>query len=117
MRHRHAQSSLSRKKDHRKALIRNLITSLFDHGRIKTTDAKAKAIIPYVERLISIAKKKDAMNAIRIARKYFFTDSSSRKLFTYAEKTKDKVIHSGHCRATRLHVRSDSATIVMLELI
>jgi large subunit ribosomal protein L17 len=57
MRHRVAGKKLSRSSGHRKALRRNLVTSLFYHERIETTEAKAKAIRGHAEKLITLAKR------------------------------------------------------------
>lgn len=115
MRHRDTTNSLSRDVDHRRALLRNMMTSLFEHGRIQVTEAKAKAVIPHVERLIYMTKKHDAMNAIRLANANLFTENASRALITYAQSAGKR--ESGFCRLTKLRVRQDSSTIVQLELI
>jgi large subunit ribosomal protein L17 len=57
MRHRQHRFSLGRKKEHRVATMRNLAAALIRHGRIKTTVAKAKALRPFIEPLITMAKK------------------------------------------------------------
>jgi large subunit ribosomal protein L17 len=57
MRHLNSGKQLSRDTDHRKALRRNLALSLFEHGSIRTTVVKAKEIKPFVERLITLARK------------------------------------------------------------
>lgn len=57
MRHRVAGKQLSVKKDHRKAMLRNLAAALFEHGQIETTLQKAKAVQPMVEKIITKAKK------------------------------------------------------------
>jgi large subunit ribosomal protein L17 len=59
MRHRIAGRQFSIDSDHRRALLRNLAAALFEHGEIRTTGPKAKAVQPFVERLITIAKKGD----------------------------------------------------------
>lgn len=56
MRHQKSGRKLNRTKEHRKALMRNLATALFEHKRIKTTEAKAKELRPYAEKLITKAK-------------------------------------------------------------
>src|SRR3989344_5413578 len=58
MRHRHKGKTLDRKSDARKALLRNLATSLVLYEKIKTTKAKAQALRPYVERMITTGKDK-----------------------------------------------------------
>jgi large subunit ribosomal protein L17 len=57
MRHRIAGKQLCRDKDHRRALLRNLAAGLFEHGEIETTLPRAKAVQPFIERIITIAKK------------------------------------------------------------
>ena len=57
MRHRHHRQFLSRPNGERAQLLRNLASCLITHGRIRTTEAKAKAIRPYVERLVTLGKK------------------------------------------------------------
>ncbi len=69
MRHLVAGKKLSRDKDHRKALRRNLSAAIIIHGRIKTTLAKAKFVKPFIEKLITIAKKGD-LHARRLALSY-----------------------------------------------
>ena len=59
MRHRKKGRQLSRTASHRKAVLRNLATSLFRHERVETTQAKAKELRPYAERLITLAKRGD----------------------------------------------------------
>ena len=59
MRHRKKGRNLSRSPSHRKAVLRNLATSLFQHERITTTTAKAKELRPYAERLITLAVRGD----------------------------------------------------------
>ena len=59
MRHRNKGRKLSRTASHREALLRNMATSLFRHGRISTTTAKAKELRPFAERLITLAKRGD----------------------------------------------------------
>lgn len=57
MRHRVAGKKLNRSSGHRRALFRNLVSALIYHGRIETTEAKAEAIRPHVEKLITLAKR------------------------------------------------------------
>ena len=59
MRHRVAGRILGRRTNHRRAMFRNMAVSLFTHGQITTTVPKAKAVQPFVEKLISAAKKGD----------------------------------------------------------
>src|SRR4030088_3854571 len=59
MRHQRTRHKLSRTASHRKSLLRNLAKEVIDHERIKTTEAKAKAVKPEVEKLITLAKRGD----------------------------------------------------------
>jgi len=59
MRHRKHRGSLGLPTGHRRALLANLATALLTHGRIETTEAKARAVRPYVEKLISLGKRGD----------------------------------------------------------
>ena len=77
MRHQTKKHQLSRAQDQRKALLRSLATQLFLHGEIKTTMAKAKALKPYAEKIISLAKKGD-LNSRRIALRYIYDIKTDR---------------------------------------
>ncbi|HYW08326.1 MAG TPA: 50S ribosomal protein L17 [Longimicrobium sp.] len=66
MRHGCKGRALGRTSEHRTALLRNMATSLFRHGRIETTTAKAKELRPFAEKLITLAKRGD-LHAIRLA--------------------------------------------------
>ncbi len=59
MRHQRQRYQLARSASHRKALLMNLVKELVDHERIRTTEAKAKAVKPEVEKLITLAKRGD----------------------------------------------------------
>jgi len=56
MRHRKAGKQLGRNTSHRRAMLRNMVTSLFEHEQIVTTDAKAKVVRPVAEKMITLAK-------------------------------------------------------------
>lgn len=71
MRHMCKKHTLGKAKDQRDALLRSLATELFTHGEIKTTMARAKALRPYAEEIITLAKKGD-LHARRIAARYIF---------------------------------------------
>lgn len=71
MKHMCKKHTLGKAKDQREALLRSLATELFTHGEIKTTMARAKALRPYVESVISMAKKGD-LHARRQAAKYIY---------------------------------------------
>jgi len=78
MRHRIAGKQLNVQSNHRRAMLRNLAAALFEHGRIETTMAKAKAVQPFVERLITIARKGDLA-----ARRRLESRLTDRRLFAW----------------------------------
>lgn len=101
MRHRVAGWKLGRNTSHRRALLRNLVTSLILEERIETTVPKAKAMRPHVERMITLGKRGD-LAARRQAAAYLMTDAAVKKLFdTVSPRFGDReggylrIIHSG----------------------
>jgi large subunit ribosomal protein L17 len=80
MRHRKAGWKLGRNTSHRRALLRNLVTSLILEDRIETTETKAKAMRPHVEKMITLGKRGDA-HAKRQAGAYLMTGESVERLF------------------------------------
>ncbi len=94
MRHMCKKHALGKAQDQRKALLRSLATELFVHGEITTTLARAKALKPYAEKVISLAKKGD-LNSIRLAAKYIYNketglymDMASGEVFEAHQKNK-----------------------------
>ncbi len=94
MRHQCNRHRLGRPQDQRKALLRSLATELFLHGEIKTTTARAKALKPYAERIISLAKKGD-LHSRRLAAKFIFDketgilmDGTTGEVFETAQEGK-----------------------------
>ena len=80
MRHGKKIKKLNLARDERRKLIRNIGTSLVLYEKIKTTKAKAKAIVPYVDRLVTIAKQKDELKARRELLKLTFDKNAVEKL-------------------------------------
>lgn len=117
MRHKVKKVKLGVDKDHTTAIMRNLAMSVIIYEKIKTTAAKAKAVQPMVERLISVGKNSDKKHAIREIERILQHENSSRKIIeVLAEKYKDKT--SGFTRITKLGYRTgDNAPVVQLELI
>lgn len=122
MRHRVRKNLHFKKKDvdHRNAMIRNLLTSIFTHKSLMTTEKKAEALAPFVDTLINVVNAvvtdQDKMNAIRRVGEYLFTKDSSIELFErVAPKFKDK--KSGFTRITPIKYRmGDNAKLVKIEL-
>ena len=77
MRHQTKKNTLSKAKDQRDALLRSLATELFMHGEIKTTLARAKALKPYAEEIITYAKKGD-LTSRRQAAKFIFDKETGK---------------------------------------
>lgn len=101
MRHRKAGNKLGRNPSHRRALLRNLVTSVLIEDRVETTLAKAKAIRPLVEKMITLGKKGD-LHSRRQALAFMMTDASVTRLFaTVAPRYSDRqggylrIIHTG----------------------
>lgn len=80
MRHQKTRHKLSRSASHRKALLRNLCKEVIEHERIKTSEAKAKAVKPEVEQLITLAKRGD-LHARRLAAAQLKQDKHVARLF------------------------------------
>lgn len=80
MRHQKTGRKLGRNSSHRKAMYRNMVTSLFKYGQLETTDAKAKELKPIAEKLITLAKKGD-LHSRRLALSYMNEKTVTHKLF------------------------------------
>ena len=117
MRHQNTRNKLSRDPAHRKALFMNLSRQVIQHERIKTTEAKAKAVKPEVEKLITLAKRGD-LHARRQALAALGQDKFVvYKLFEeIAPRYVDR--EGGYTRILKLGPRkSDSTEMVFLELV
>jgi large subunit ribosomal protein L17 len=116
MRHRVSFRKLSRTHEHRRALLRNLVTSLFLHERIETSVAKAKEARRVAERMITFAKRGD-LSARRHVDSYLFDEDATKKLFdTIAPWYKDRP--GGYTRIVRLRRRlGDAGEIAIFELV
>jgi len=116
MRHRKLREKLGRKIPHRKAMIRNMATSLFEHGKIRTTLPKAKVLRRYVEKLITDART-DGLQQRRRAHAFLNDSEVVKKLFLeIAPKYKDR--KGGYTRIFRLgHRIGDAAKMAIIELV
>jgi large subunit ribosomal protein L17 len=122
MRHRIAGYQLGRDRDHRRALRRNLARSLFLHGKILTTHAKAKAVRPFAEKLITLGKRGD-LAARRRALVLLPDKDVVKKLFDeVAPKFQDRA--GGYTRVlkttdakNRINRLGDNAKVAILELV
>lgn len=116
MRHRVAKKKLGRDKGHRRALYRNLITELFRHERIQTTEAKAKAVRPYAEKLITLAKRGDLHARRQVLRWINDKEVVDHLFHAIAPSFEDRP--GGYTRIIKLGQRQgDGARMVILELV
>jgi len=121
MRHRVAGRRLKRSSSHRQALFKNLITELFRHRRITTTEAKAKAVRPQAEKLITVAKRSmDAESDVHARRQVLRTITDKevmQQLFeTIAPEYKNRP--GGYTRIIKLGPRQgDAAPMAIIELV
>lgn len=116
MRHRKAGTKLNRTASHRKAMMRNVVTSLFEHGQIVTTETKAKAVKPLAEKIITIAKKGD-LHARRQALAILTKKSVAHTLFT---EIKDRYMErsGGYTSIVKIGPRrGDAAEMAVLRLV
>ena len=118
MRHRVAHRKLGRITPHRKALLRNLATALFERERIRTTLMKAKELRPYAERLITLAKREDdRLHARRRVLRDIHDPSIVKKLFD-ALGARFASRPGGYTRILRLGPRrGDGAEMAIVELL
>jgi large subunit ribosomal protein L17 len=117
MRHRRDRHKLSRSPSHRKSLLMNLSIEVIDHERIKTTEAKAKAVKPEIEKLITLAKRGD-----QHARRQAMSKLGQDKFVVY--KLFEEIApryegrDGGYTRILKLGPRpSDATEMVFLELV
>jgi len=116
MRHQRAGKKLGRDSAHRKALYSNLAGALIEHGRIRTTEAKAKAVRPIAEQMITLGRRGD-LAARRRAISYLRSQEVVHKLFAeVAPRFADRP--GGYSRIVKLGPRQgDAAEMVYLELV
>ena len=116
MRHRAKGRQLSRTSSHKRALLRNLATSLFQHDRVVTTEAKAKELRPFAERLITLARRGD-LHARRLVERRLKDRAVTHKLCTdlgprFASRP------GGYTRIVKLgHRAGDGADVARIELL
>jgi large subunit ribosomal protein L17 len=116
MRHQVKKGKLGRNTAHRRALLRNMVTSFLEVERIRTTLAKARAARPVAEKMITLAKR-GTLHARRQALAYMTKEAAVQKLFTelgprFAERP------GGYTRIVKLDKRAgDGASMAMLELV
>lgn len=116
MRHQKAGRKLGRDTSHRRAMLRNMVTSLFKHEKIETTDAKAKQLRPVAERIITLAKRGD-LHARRQVLSYMQDNGTAHRLF---EEIKDRFLNrqGGYVRIIKKGYRKgDGAPVSVIQLL
>lgn len=116
MRHRKAGLKLGRTASHRDAMFRNMVTSIFKHDRIQTTDVKAKELRRWVDKMITLAKRGD-LHARRQALSVIREKDVVHKLFAEAS-ARFANRQGGYTRVVKIGYRpGDSAQISLIELV
>lgn len=116
MRHRGHRYRLGRVSEHRTALLRNLLTALFRHERIRTTETKAKAVRPLADRMITLAKREDLHARRQVLSMVPDGQVVNRMFDAVAARFADR--NGGYTRIIRADVRpGDAAPMVLLELV
>jgi len=115
MRHLNAGRKLNRTGAHRKALFRNLVTSLLEHEHVRTTDAKAKELRSIADRMVTLGKR-GTLHARRQALTYIRSAMVVKKLFDeVAPRFRDRM--GGYTRVIKLgHRHGDAASMSIIEL-
>lgn len=117
MRHRKSGVILDRKKGPREALLRNLAASIILFEKVRTTKAKAKAVRPLVERIITVGKTKDAVTARRTIVQRLYSENVGKKVLEQLAP-RYKTRNGGYVRITKLGTRKgDAAEMVQIELV
>jgi large subunit ribosomal protein L17 len=116
VRHAKTGKKLGRDSSHRKAMYANLACSLIEHGRIRTTEAKAKAVKPFAEQMITLGRRGD-LHARRQALAVLRTQEIVHKLFAdVGPRMADRP--GGYTRIVKIgHRAGDAAEMVYLELV
>ena len=116
MRHRQRSRKLGRTSSHRLAMYRNMVTSLLEHGRIETTDAKAKEVRRLADRMITLGKKGGLHNRRRALRIIRERDVAAKVFDEYAERYRERP--GGYTRVLKLGNRiGDNAPMSIVELV
>jgi large subunit ribosomal protein L17 len=116
MRHRAKGRQLSRTSTHKRAMLNNMATSLFEHGRVITTEAKAKELRPFAEKLITLARRGD-LHARRLVQRRIKDRETLSRLFSdigprFAARP------GGYTRILKLgHREGDGADVARIELL
>jgi len=117
MRHQKRLKKIGTDASHRKSMLKNLAMNVIIHEKIKTTITRAKAVAPFVDRLINVGKKEDKLHVIRQLDKLINHESCSKKIMEeLVGKYSDR--SGGYTRITKAGFRAgDNASMVYIELV
>ena len=116
MRHRAKGRQLSRTSSHKRAMLNNMAASLFEHGRVITTEAKAKELRPFAEKLITLARRGDLHARRLVERKIKDRETLSRLFSEIGPRFAARP--GGYTRILKLgHREGDGADIARIELL
>lgn len=118
MRHQKRLKKLGLPKPHRNALLKNLVADLILHGKIRTTESRAKTLASRFDRLMRLIQKKEKRESIRMLPNYCADAGNARTKLVNELKSKYGGRESGFTRITRVGMRKgDNARLVQIELI
>ncbi len=116
MRHRQKGRALSRTKAHRRAMLSNMASSLFEHEKVVTTEAKAKELRPYAEKIITLARRGDLHARRRVERRIKDRKITGRLFSELGPRYADRP--GGYTRIVKLgHREGDGAEVARIELL
>ena len=116
MRHGFANKKLNRTSEHRKALLKNMLSSLIKYEQIKTTLPKAKVLRPVAEKIITLGKKDNLQNTKAIISKLQNRDLANKVRKTLSKRYKDR--NGGYTRIIKAGFRSgDNAPVAIIEFV
>ncbi len=117
MKHHKSFRKFGREKNQRVAFIRGLVVNLLRHGRIETTEARAKEVRPHVEKLVTLAKEDTVARRRLVASRIMNQDAETKMLFSeYGPKYKE--VAGGYTRIIKLpHRIADGASKAIIEFV
>ncbi|MFA5644005.1 MAG: 50S ribosomal protein L17 [Patescibacteria group bacterium] len=116
MRHKNKIKKLDRKKEPRELMLRNLASSIIIYEKVKTSEAKAKAVKPLVEKVITMSKKGDLTARRNLIRILLQPQAIKKSMEVLGDRYKDR--SGGYCRIIKIGARQgDGAQIVQIELV
>ncbi|MDJ0865132.1 MAG: 50S ribosomal protein L17 [Myxococcota bacterium] len=116
MRHRKLGGKLGRTSSHRRAMLRNMVTSLLDHEQVETTDAKAKEVRRLAERMITLGKRGDLHARRRALRVLRSEDVASKVFGELADRYRERP--GGYTRVLKVRTRvGDAAPMSLVQLV